>query len=174
MKHIALFLLLCLLCMPALAQEAQLVPPLTPVVPGEQQAPAQAALYCGPTQGFYRPGEDVLDTGAPFVCFGHYDCWAMVAQGTQDSFGPVGWVEAAAIDGLDSAPLLGFEEALTAMVEEDTFLTDDPLAAEPRRLCSVARGTQVLLLAQMDGWLYVQGEIDGVPVRAFVPAHAVL
>ena len=41
-------------------------------------------------------------------------------------------------------------------------------------LCALARGTQVLLLAQMEGWAYVQTEIEGTPVRAFLPVSAIL
>jgi len=32
----------------------------------------------------------------------------------------------------------------------------------------------VILLAQYEGWAYVQTEIGDVPVRAFLPAHAIV
>lgn len=158
---------------PAFAEEIE-IETLVPCLLPEQSDPGVTALYCGPTQGFYRNGEAALDTAEPFVCFGQYDCWAMVAAGGAEAFGPVGWVESAALDGLDTVPSLGFEDAFSAMIEDDTFLTDDPLAASPSQLAPLSRGTQVTLLARLEGWGYVQTEIEGTPVRAFVPLSAIL
>ena len=159
--------------LPALAEEIE-IGWLSPLSLPKQSEPGEAALYCGPTQGFYRNGEATLDTSEPFVCFGQYDCWAMVAAGDAEAFGPVGWVESAALDGLDAVPALGFDDALAVMIEDDTFLTDDPLAASPSQLAPLARGTQVTLLARFEDWGYVQTEIEGTPVRAFVPLSAML
>lgn len=170
---IAALLLLFSALLPACAEEID-IGALVPHVLPEQSEPGVAALYCGPTQGFYRHGEATLDTAAPFVCFGQYDCWAMVAAGTADAFGPVGWVESAALDGLETVPSLGFDDALAVMIEDDTFLTDDPLAASPAQLAPLARGAQVTLLARYGDWGYVQAEIEGTPVRAFVPLGAML
>lgn len=146
---------------------------LAPVELSAQEEALVADLYCGPTQGFFRHDALSVDTGAPFVYFGQYDCWAMVASGTLEDMGPIGWVESAAFLAPEN-PQLAFEDALTVMVEDDTFLTDEPLAASPARLCDIARGTQVILLAQYEGWGYVQGEIEGTPVRAFLPLSAIL
>lgn len=158
---------------PSFAEEID-IGTLSPCALPEQSDPGVTALYCGPTQGFYRNGEATLDTHEPFVCFGQYDCWAMVAAGTAEAFGPAGWVESAALDGLDTVPSLGFDDALCVMIEDDTFLTDDPLAASPEPLSTIARGAQVTLLARFEGWGYVQTEIEGTPVRAFVPLSAIL
>lgn len=175
MKRAApLALALLLLALPALAQEALEIGALAPVVLPAQDASGECALYCGPTQGFYRHGEAVLDTREPFVCFGQYDCWAMVAAGTPESFGPVGWIEAAALSSLDGAAELSFEDALPVMIEEDAPLTDDPLSDAPAALATLPRGTQVTLLAGFGDWGYVQTELEGVPVRAFVPLAAIL
>jgi len=159
--------------LPACAEEID-IGALVPYTLPEQSDPGVTALYCGPTQGFYRHGEATLDTAAPFVCFGQYDCWAMVAAGTPEAFGPVGWVESAALDGLEDVPALGFDDALAVMIEDDTFLTDDPLAASPAQLAPLARGAQVTLLARCGDWGYVQAEIEDTPVRAFVPLAAML
>ncbi len=175
MKRAALLALaLMLLALPALAQEALEIGALTPVVLPAQDASGECALYCGPTQGFYRHGEAVIDTREPFVCFGQYDCWAMVAAGTPQAFGPVGWIEAAALSSLHGAAELGFEDALPVMIEEDAPLTDDPLSDAPEALATLLRGTQVTLLACFGDWGYVQTELEGVPVRAFVPMSAIL
>ena len=162
------------LVLPACALgEALDIGSLTPAVLPAQQEAGEAALYLGPTQGFLREGDAALDTAAPFVCFGQADCWAMVAQGTLGDMGAVGWIESAAAN-LPEEPLLGFDDALSTMVEEDTFLTVTPFGESPAALCALARGTQVLLLAQMEGWAYVQTEIEGTPVRAFLPVSAIL
>ena len=175
MKRAApLALALLLLALPALAQEALEIGALAPVVLPAQDASGECALYCGPTQGFYRHGEAVLDTREPFVCFGQYDCWAMVAAGTPEAFGPVGWIEAAALSSLDGAAALSFEDALPVMIEEDAPLTDNPLSDAPAALATLPRGTQVTLLAGFGDWGYVQTELEGVPVRAFVPLAAIL
>lgn len=128
-------------------------------------------MYCGPTQGSFRNGDASLPLSEPFVYFGQHDCWAMVAPGTEDDFGPVGWIESAACI-LPEEPQLTFDDALWAMVETDSCLTDDPNAKTP--LADVKRGENVLLLAQYGDFLYVQYEGLDAPIRAFLPADAVL
>ena len=174
MKKLVLTLaLLMVLALPACAQELELGA-LAPVVLPAQDASGECALYCGPTQGFYRHGEAVIDTREPFVCFGQYDCWAMVAAGLPEACGPVGWIEAAALSSLEGAAELGFEDALMVMIEEDAPLTDDPLSDAPEALATLPRGTQVTLLAGFGDWGYVQTELEGIPVRAFVPMSSIL
>ena len=148
------------------------------LVPMEMAPEAQGQvleLYCGPTQGFYRHAEQTLDTGKPYVLFGQYDCWAMAAQGTTDSFGPVGWVEAGSIPEIPYEPQLGFEDGFAAMVEETALMTDNPLAKDPFDgwTVSLEPGTQVTVLAQLGDWLYVQTELEDAPVRAFIKADTV-
>ncbi|MGN0997518.1 MAG: hypothetical protein ACI4PG_11475 [Candidatus Ventricola sp.] len=165
--------LLCVALAPAAAEDA--VAALAPV-PMPAEADAQVlALYCGPTQGFYRHGGQTLCTGAPYVVFGQYDCWAMAAQGTAEDFGPVGWVEAGSLSDLEGAAELGFDDGFAAMVEQDAPVTDDPLADDPYAAWDAVlpRGTQVIVLAQLNGWLYVQAELNGVPARVFIPAETI-
>ena len=172
-KLIPLLALLLLLALPACAQELE-IGALSPV--GMDAAYGETTLidlYCGPTMGFYRDGDAAIDLGEPFVYFGQYDCWAMVAPGTPEEMGVIGWIESAAAT-LPEEPQLGFDDALPAMVEEDTFLTVTPFAESPAPLCTLERGAQVLLLAQLGDWAYVQAETDGTPVRAFLPVSAVL
>lgn len=170
-----IFLALALLLLPALCVAQSLdVALLTPAPHAASAEDAKpVALYCGPTQGSYRHGELTLDPNEPFVYFGQHDSWAMVALGTPEAMGPVGWVEAAALDETPE-PELTFSDALPVMVEEDTFLTDEPDALEPPQLATIARGEMVTLLAQYGAWGYVQCEIEGVPARAFLPASAIL
>ena len=133
-------------------------------------------LYCGPTQGFYRHEEQALDLGKPYVFFGQFDCWSMVAQGTPDAFGPVGWVESALLETLPETPELAFEQALSAMVEEDSVITSDPLSISEDTAWSnpIARGEEVIVLAQYGDWLYVQTELNDMPARVFIPISAIL
>lgn len=132
-------------------------------------------LYCGPTQGFYRHEGQMLDTGKPYVLFGQYDCWAMAAQGTKDSFGPVGWVEAGSIAGIPYEPQLGFEDGFAAMIEETAPMTDNPLAENSFDgwTAALEPGTQVTVLSKLGDWLYVQAEIEGTPARAFIPMNTI-
>lgn len=165
-----------LLCAAPVKAEEPLVSPLAcvqmPTMDGSEPIP----LYCGPTQGFYRHGEQTLDLSQPYVLFGYSDCWAMAAQGTPEAFGPVGYVEAAALPLDESAPVLAFEDALPAMIEDDAPATDNPLAVDPYLNWSITlpRGEQVIVLAALDDWLYVQCEIGNAPARVFVPAACVL
>ena len=171
---LAAFLLCLLLPCCALGESAD-VSVLSPVEMGPETDGQVLDLYCGPTQGFYRHAGQTLDTGKPYVLFGQYDCWAMAAQGTADSFGPVGWVEAGSIPDIPYEPQLGFEDGFAAMVEETAPMTDNPLAEDPFDgwTAALEPGTQVTVLAQLDGWLYVQAELEDAPVRAFIMADTV-
>lgn len=169
MKKTLLFaLLLCLLCTGALAQDTAALTPAA-MTPVESFDPV--ALYCGATQGFYRHAEQTIDLSVPFVCFGQYDCWTMVAQGTPEDFGPVGWIEGGLFAG-ENLPELSFEDAYAAMIEETAIVTNDPLSPSAAWDVSLERGTQVTVLAALGDWLYVQTEVGGTPARVFVPASA--
>ena len=170
-----LVLLMCLLapcCALGEAIDAAILSPIEMTAEAEGQI---LDLYCGPTQGFYRRGEQTLDTGKPYVLLGQYDCWAMAAQGTKDAYGPIGWVEAGSITDIPYEPQLGFEDGFAAMIEEDAPATDNPLAENPFDGWDVVleAGTQVTVLAQLDGFIYVQAEIEGTPARVFIPADTV-
>ena len=174
-KLIPLLALLLLLALPACAQELE-IGALSPV--GMDAAYGETTLidlYCGPTMGISRDGEAVIDLGQPFVFFGQYDCWAMASQGTADSFGPVGWVEAGSIPDIPYEPQLGFEDGFAAMVEETAPMTDNPLAEDPFDgwTAALEPGTPIIVLAQYGDWLYVQSELEDMPVRAFIMADTV-
>ncbi len=164
---LALLLTLCLLCAGALAEEtaAALTPADMPTVEGFDPV----ALYCGPTQGFYRHQDQTIDLTQPFVCFGQYDCWAMIAQGTADAFGPVGWIEGGLFDASD-VPELSFEDGFAAMVEEDAIVTNDPMNPVSAWEITLPRGTEITVLTACGDWLYVQAQINGTPARVFIPA----
>ena len=170
---LAVMLILLLPC--CALGEAIDVSMLTPIEMTPEADGQVLDLYCGPTQGFYRHGEQTLDTGKPYVLFGQYDCWAMAAQGTTEAFGPIGWVEAGSITEIPYEPQLSFEDGFAAMIEEDAQMTDHPLAEMPFEGWDVTlgAGTQVTVLAQLGEWIYVQAEIEGAPARAFIPANMV-
>lgn len=171
-----LFLFALLLIFPLLAHaegsSSLGVDTLTPVACDATADGGVIDQYCGPTQGFYRFGEQTLDLGKPYVFFGQFDCWAMVAQGTPDDFGPVGWVESALLESLPDTPELAFDNALAAMVEEDTTAICDPLSEE--LMFTLDRGTEVIILAQYGDMLYVQTDIEDIPARVFIPANVIL
>lgn len=172
MKRIlaALVLLVFLLPVCASAQDAALTA-LSPADMTPVEGFEPVALFCGPTQGFYRHDEQTLDLSQPFVCFGQYDCWTMVAQGTEESFGPVGFIEGGLFDDA-GVPELSFEDSFAAMVEEDAIVTNDPRNPDGLWTITLARGTQVTVLAGYGDWLYVQTEIGNMPARVFIPASA--
>ena len=167
---------LLLLALPCLAAAQGIeISALTPIEFAAEENAQVLALYCGPTQGFYSHGEQTLDTGAPYVVFGQYDCWAMAAQGTKDAFGPIGWVEAGSITDIPYEPQLCFEDGFAAMIEEAAQMTDNPLAENPFEGWDMAleAGTQVTVLAQLGEFIYVQAEIEDAPARVFVPSSSV-
>ena len=173
-----LLLFLCLLllaCFPltAAAEAPDLgVYTLDPVpLSGLEGAPV-VPLRCGPTAQFAACGSEIA-LSSPFLFFGQADCWAMVAAGSADAPGPVGWIEAAACD-LPAEPELLFEDAVPVTVMEDTFLTLEPLSDDPPRFAEVAEGTQPVVLAVFGDWAYVQLETGGAPVRAFLPLSSFL
>lgn len=168
-------LLLCALLPCAAVCEQPDIGTLVPIAMPADTDGHVIELYCGPTQGAYRQDEQALDTGKPYVFFGQCDCWAMVAPGTPDSFGPVGWVESALLETVPDEPLLGFEDGFAATVEESAALTNAPLAADPFTGwgMTLTPGTQVVVLAQLGDWLYVQAELEGQPIRAFIPTDTI-
>jgi len=177
MRHMSILLSVLLLCLalPCLAAaEGIEIGTLSPM-PMTPAAEAQTLdLYCGPTQGFYRHAGQTLDAGKPYVYFGQYDCWAMVAQGTPDSFGPVGWVEAALLAELPAEPQLAFEDGLQVTVEDEAVLTNDPLNPDAELIVRIVPGTVVTLLAACGDFAYIQAEFsDLAPVRAFIPMSAI-
>jgi hypothetical protein len=168
-KLLAVLFAFLLLAAGALAEESLL--PLTPTAMECLVAFEPVPLHCGPTQGFYRHENQTIDLTQPFVCFGQDDCWVMAAQGTPEAFGPVGWIEG----GLFAAPqlpALSFEDAFSAMIEEDAPVTNDPVNLGSAWDIVLPRGTQVIVLAGYGDFFYIQTEIDGIPARVFVPATA--
>ena len=157
MKRLFCLLLLCLLPLYAAAEDFG-VSVLTPIARDAESSSVTLPLYCGPTQQFSCLNETTADFSQPYVYFGQYDCWAMVATGTPDHFGPVGWVEAAALSALPYDPQLNFEDSLPVMIEEETILTVDPCADDPTPLMTLTRGETVTLLAVWGEWGYVQYE----------------
>lgn len=175
MKRFILLLCLFLMILPCISLgESAEIAALTPREMPPEASAQVLDLYCGPTQGFYRHAEQTLDTGKPYVIFGQYDCWAMVAQGTADAFGPVGWVEAGSIPGIPYEPQLAFEDSFTAFIEE-TSVTDNPLADDPCAgwTLSFDQGAEITVLAALGKWLYVQGEFADTPARVFIQANTV-
>lgn len=174
LKMILAVFLICLIPFSAFAEETA-IGDLTTIVMEPETEGQILDLYCGPTQGFYRHDAQVLDTGKPYAYFGQYDCWAMVAQDSGHSFGPIGWVEAGAIPDIPYEPQLAFEDGFAAMIEEPAPLTNDPLAENPFEgwTLHLEPGTQIVVLAQLNDWLYIQAEVEDTPIRAFIQMNTV-
>ena len=164
-------LLLALLCGLGLRACAEpLVTPLTPRrVPGTADG-GPAPMHLGPTGQFPALGI-TLDTTQHFTYFGEADCWLLV--GTDDP-GTIGWIAASAATLPEAIELL-FPDAMPASLQEDATLTANPLDDAPNALFPLSAGTEVLLLAQLGDWGYVQTTLpDTTPVRAFLPLSALL
>ena len=85
--------------------------------------------------------------------------------------GPVGWIEGGLFDD-QSMSMLSFDDAFSAMIEEDAAITNAPMNADGAWDAILPRGTQVTVLAAFGDFLYVQTEINGMPARVFVPEKA--
>ena len=168
----SILLLICLMLPCCALGESIDAAVLTPIAMTPEAEGQVLDLYCGPTQGFYRHGGQTLDTGKDYVIFGQYDCWAMAAQGTPESFGPVGWVEAGSITDIPYEPQLGFEDGFAAMIEEDANATNDPFG-DTKWDTVLPQGMQIVVLAQYGEWLYVQCDIENTPARVFIPTNTV-
>ena len=177
MRHLSILLLALILCVSLPCFAAADGIEISALVPQSLSPSAEELLldlYCGPTQGFYRHNEQTIDAGKPYVYFGQYDCWAMVAQGTPEAFGSVGWVEAGFLADLPAEPQLAFEDGLQVTVEDEAILTDDPENPNAEMTVRIVPGTVVTLLAAYGDYAYVQAEFSDIaPVRAFIPMSAV-
>lgn len=165
----ALLVMLLLFAGSAAAQ----IPDLDVLVPEAAECADESyavPMYAGPTVQF-RQMDATLNPSEAFVCFGQNDCWTMAAQGTPDSFGPVGWVETAAIPAQDCAELL-FENQLAAMVEEDAPLTFVP-ASEEHPLLTLHHGDPIQILGRYESFLYIETDKEDLPIRGFVPESTV-
>lgn len=166
---VAIFTLLLLFAGSAAAK----IPDLDVLVPEAAECAGESyevPMYAGPTVQ-YMQLDAVLDPSESFVCFGQNDCWTMVAQGTPDNFGPVGWVETAAIPAQDCAVLL-FENQLAAMVEEDAPLTFVPASDAPSQL-TLHHGDPIQILGRYESFLYIETNKEDLPIRGFVPESTV-
>ena len=132
----------------------------------------QLPLYAGPTVQYMQIDGVQLDPSKPYVCFGQSDSWTMAAQGTPDSFGPVGWIETAAVQGI-MEPELSFADRLPAMLEEEAALSFVPDGSPADACLTLARGTSLQILGRIGDALYIETETDGTVVRGFVTESAV-
>ncbi len=145
---------------------------LTPVPAECTEESYEIPMYAGPTVQFTRIQDTVLNPSIPFVCFGQNDCWTMVAQGTPDTFGPVGWVETSSVPAQTYNELL-FEGQLAAMVEEDAPLTFIPETDGTSPFTTLHHGDSIQILARYESFLYIETDNGDLPVRGFVPESAV-
>ncbi|MBQ9008685.1 MAG: hypothetical protein IJ088_05065 [Clostridia bacterium] len=165
------FAFLLLLTVSAAAQ----IPDLDVLVPETAECADESCeipLYAGPTVQFAQIPDAILDPSRPFVCFGQSDSWTMVAEGSPDSFGPVGWVQTASVPAQTCGELL-FENQLAAMVEEDAPLTFTPGGDNVPVFVTLHHGDAIRILGRYDSFLYVEAETGDLPVRGFVPESSV-
>lgn len=168
-KRLAAFVLMLLLPLLGKAESLEL-PPLVPQAAQTESSSRLLPLQSGPTVIFLPAGETV-DLHSPYVVFGQEDSWTMIAQGSEEAFGPVGYVQTAALNLSDVPPLT--LDPLPAMLEEDAPLTLSPQGAEAP-FAQLRRGHALQLLFTWGEFIYVQCDLSSGPARGFIPLHTIL
>ncbi len=170
-RFFAVFFLLLLFPLCGLCMEWG-VSELTPVACEGLDDGEICPLLFGPTFIFYHQEDASFDFTQPFVYFGTIESWSMVASGTPDSFGPVGWVP---LFPVDLSPASPYERELALPVY---LLQETPCLASPSEDASVlgmlSPENEYLLLATYQEYGYIEGVLSESPVRAFIPLNAIL
>ena len=166
--------------------EADAILTNAPVIPRDawdpiaMPAPSEPALRTGekydvfsaPGRGSYRPagGKAVMSTNDWVQVFGQEDGWVLVQYDISSGQMRFGYVDASVLPRGVMTPELDWAEIPYILVA-DAAVTDDPLNS-CKTLTQLQAGTEVVCLARMGSWLYVETEISGQPARGFIPSDA--
>ncbi len=127
-------------------------------------------VYAGPGEHYLRSagGRAIVSTNDWIQVFGVENGWAMIQYDIDSNHMRIGYIDAAALPkNAQVAPLaLG---RLPMRTNAPVTLTDDPLFSKAV-LAQLPQGHQVYKLSTMGTWAYVEAEINGGPVRGFVPS----
>lgn len=126
-------------------------------------------VYAAPGEDSYRPakGKASVSTNGGIEVYGETQGWLLIRYEVSRDQRRMGYIR------LDALPLDTPVRALRfgyqpAVVTKDTTLTDDP-AFSRNVLRKLPAGTEVICLAQMADWSYVEATMpDGKKVRGFV------
>lgn len=129
-------------------------------------------VYSGPGDGYERgaEGKAAVSTNDWIQVFGREDGWILIQYDISSDHMRFGYIKESALPGGANVPVLSFIDA-PAVLAEGAFVTDDPLYSRAQ-VRSLAQGTPVTLLADLDEWAYIE-TTDGKPLRGFVPERAI-
>ena len=131
------------------------------------------AVYSAPGYDSFRGanGKAAVGTSSGDISVsGWEDGWLLVCYRVNNGAFRVGYVDGGSMNWTVPAPRLTFQYTEKTCVR-NASLTDDPeLSFTP--LCRIEAGKKITLLGQYhnhDDWAYVETEINGQPVRGFIP-----
>ncbi len=130
------------------------------------------SVYTGPGEQYERVNNKaVVSTNDWIQVFGVEQGYAMIQYAITSGQRRIGYINAVFLPDNASVSTLEFSY-IPAVITQKTELTDDPLGGRTS-LHTIRDGTEVLLLAVMDDWMYVEWNGGEKPVRGFVPATAI-
>lgn len=126
-------------------------------------------VFSAPGRDSYRPanGKAVMSTNDWVQIFGEEDGWVLVQYDISSGQMRFGYVDASVLPRNASVRQLAWASIPYAIVTE-TWLTDDPLNS-CKTLMQLHEGDEVICLATMGDWLYVETTLSGKTVRGFIP-----
>ncbi len=127
----------------------------------------QYDVHSGPGANYLRGagGRAVVSTNGWIQVFGQKDGWVMIQYAIDDDHYRIGWIRAESLPEDAWVPTLSFQNTPVDLIARAN-LTDDPLNSGSS-LGAIPAG-EVTLLAEMDGWAYIEAVVSGQPARGFV------
>ncbi len=102
--------------------------------------------------------------------FGSDGSFILIQYGTMENRLRIGYILKSALPKDARVSMLHFDNSV-AILNTDSTVTDDPLVSE-KELTRFSAGEQVIHLAYMGKWSYVEGTKNGKRLRGFVPTSA--
>lgn len=134
-------------------------------------------VYSGPGTDYYRGanGKAAVSTNDWIEVYGTEDGWALVQYAVNNNQFRIGYIQAKHLPETNNVPQMVFLY-VQRKIECDTSLTDDPNRSQAA-LKTIQAGDSVTLLAQLNGWYYVEsgnmrGFIDPSSVETFIDSSA--
>ena len=128
-------------------------------------------VYSGPGKDFLRGANNkaAVSTNDWIQVFGEEDGWILIQYAINKDKYRFGYIETKALPKNTEVKALDFNTCLAVTVA-DTEITDDPLYSKAA-LGTIAAEEDVLWLASIGEWAYIESDVDDIPVRGFVPVE---
>lgn len=129
------------------------------------------AVYAGPGTDYLRGSNNkaAVSTNDWIQVFGEDDGWILIQYAINKDKYRFGYIETKALPKNTEVKALDFNTCLAVTVA-DTEITDDPLYSKAA-LGTIAAEEDVLWLASIGEWAYIESDVDDIPVRGFVPVE---